>query len=87
MTPDQVEDIIERTAIRTAEKIKEEVRGMFTALGFNMDPDKAHEEQQMVAFNRRMYQGTGLLVKAAVTAMGTAFIGWLVYLFTNRPHA
>jgi len=87
MTPEQVEDIIERTAQRTAEKIRDEVRGMFTALGFNMDPDKAHEEQQMVAFSRRMYQGTGLLFKAAVTAMGTAVMGWVVYFFTNRPHS
>jgi hypothetical protein len=86
MTPDQVEDVIERTSQRTAEKIRDEVRGMFTALGFNMDPDKAHEEQQMVAFSRRMYQGTGLLVKAVVGAAGTAAMGWIVYAFTWRPH-
>lgn len=87
MTPDQVEDIIERTAQRTAEKLRDEVRGMFTALGFNMDPDKAHEEQQMVAFTRRMYQGTGMLFKAIMTATATAAAGWVVYFFTSKPHA
>ena len=87
MTPDQIEDLVERTAQRTAEKIRDEVRGMFTSLGFNMDPDKAHEEQQMVAFSRRMYQGTGVLLKAGLTAAATAAMGWVVYFFTNRPHA
>jgi hypothetical protein len=61
MTPEQIEDVIERTAMRTAAKIREEerdkFRGMLTALGFNMNADKAHEELQMIAFARTMYTG------------------------------
>ena len=83
MTPDQIEDVIERTAQRTAEKLREEVKGMFTALGFNMDPDHLHEEQQMVAFARTMHQGTRIGMKAAVTAVATAMIGWVVWVVTN----
>lgn len=86
MTPDQIEDVIERTATRTAEKIRDEVRGMFTALGFNMDPDKAHEEQQMVAFSRSMYQGTKYGIRAIIMALATAAVGWVVWFFTGRQH-
>jgi hypothetical protein len=86
MTPAQIEEVIERTAERTAEKLREEMRGMFTALGFNMDPDKLHEEQQMVAFARTMHQGTRIGMKAAITAVATAAIGWIVWLLTNWKH-
>jgi hypothetical protein len=85
MTPEQIEDLIERTALRTAGKIREDVRGMFTALGFDMDPDHMHEEQQMVGFLRRMHQGTQTGKKAGVTAfvttLVTALVGWVIYYF------
>ena len=85
MTPDQLEEIIERTATRTADKVREEVKTMFIALGFNMD--ELHEEQQMVAFSRRMYQGTqagkGWAFKAVISALITAGFGWLVYYFSG----
>jgi hypothetical protein len=86
MTPDQIEDVIERTATRTAEKIKDEVRGMFTALGFNMAPDRAHEEQQMIAFARGLYQGKKVGIKATIAAIATALVGWGMWFFTGRPH-
>jgi hypothetical protein len=94
MTPEQIEDVIERTASRTATRIREEVqedfRAMLTGLGFNMDPDKMHEEQQMVAFARTMYTGTRRGVFAFWTgiigAASTVFVGTIVWFFTGRPH-
>ena len=86
MTPDQIEELVEQTATRTAEKIRGELRGMLTALGFNMDPDKAHEEQQMVAFARAMHQGTRYGIRAMIMAVATAAVGWMVWFFTGRTH-
>ena len=86
MTPEQIEDLVERTAARTAQKVRGELRGMLTALGFNMDPDKTHEEQQMVAFMRSMHQGSRLGARAAFTALITAAIGWAVWFFTGKAH-
>ena len=85
MTPEQIEDLIERAAARTAEKFKDEVRNIFSGLGFNMDPDKAHEEQQMIAFARGMYQGKKIGLRAAATAVITAGVGWGVWVFTGKP--
>ena len=84
MTPEQIEDVIERTAQRTAEKLRDEVRGMFTALGFNMDPDKVHEEQQMVAFVRTMHRGTQYGIRTIFAAILTAAVGWVIWLFTGK---
>jgi hypothetical protein len=86
MTPDQIEEVIERTANRTAQKLHQEFHDMLAALGFNMDPDKLHEEQQMIAFVRTMHQGTRTGMRAIIAAMGTAFVGWAVWLFTTKPH-
>jgi len=82
MTPEQLEQIIERTATRTAVKVRDDFKGMLTGLGFNMDPDKAHEEQQMIAFARMMHQGTRYGLRAIVTAA----VGWIVWMFTGKPH-
>jgi len=84
MTSDQLEEIIERTAQRTAEKLREEMRSMFTALGFNMDPDKIHEEQQMVAFVRTMHKGTQYGIRTIFAAVLTAAVGWVIWLFTGK---
>jgi hypothetical protein len=86
MTPEQIEEVIERTAVRTADRLEEKFRGMLSALGFNMDPDKLYEEQQMIAFARTMHQGTRTGLRAIVGAFCTAAVGGLVWLFTNRPH-
>lgn len=87
MTPEQIEDVIERTAVRTAEKLREEFRALLGGLGFNMDPNEAHEEQQMVALLRSMHQGTRTAKKAIITAGFTALVGWMVYLFQGwKPH-
>lgn len=94
MNPEQIEELIERTAMRTAAKIREDVkdefRGILTGLGFNMDPDKMHEEQQMIAFARTMYTGTRRGVFALWTgvigAAATVFVGWLVWFFSGKPH-
>jgi hypothetical protein len=86
MTPDQIEDILERAAAKFRDGIREDFRVMMSGLGFNMDPDKAHEEQQMVAFMRTMHQGSRLGVRAAFTAIITAAIGWGVWFFTGRGH-
>ena len=86
MTPEQVEGIIKRTVEQASEKFREDVRGMFTSLGFNMDPDKAHEEQQMIAFVRGMYQGKKVGTRALITGILTAAIGWAVWFFTGKPH-
>lgn len=84
MTPDQIEDVIERTATRTAEKLREEFSSMLSGLGFNMDPDKRHEEQQMIAFARNMHRGTWVAFRAGAIALITALIGWMVYPFIGK---
>lgn len=88
MTPDQIEEVIERTASETARRVDEKMRTILSGLGFNMDPDKMHEEQQMVAFLRTMHQGTrrGVLAlfTGIITALATVIVGGMVYLF--RPH-
>jgi len=87
MTPEQLEEIIERTASRTAEKLRDEFRGMLSALGFNMDPDAAHEEQQMIAFTRGLYQGKRLGIRTLITSGVAALFGWAVWFFTGKPHS
>jgi hypothetical protein len=88
MTPDDIEQMIERAADRTAEKIREEIRGVLTSLGFDMD--NLHEEQQVIAFARKMYDGTKGSLKAirngALVSITTALVGWAVWFFTGRPH-
>ena len=87
MTPAQLEESIERTATRTAEKMEERFNNVLSSLGFNMDPDHRHDEQQFIAFARNMHKGTWAAFKGIVLAVLTALGGWIVYQFIGgRPH-
>lgn len=84
MNDHDIEELIERTAQRTASKVRDEMRLLLSMLGFNMDPDSIHEEQQVIAFARTMQQGTKFGFRAIIGAMLTAAVGWAVWFFTGH---